>query len=35
MMMPNVVVAQNILLNRIIIFDRANVLLTLVFSASK
>ena len=35
MMMPNVVVVQNILLNRIIIFDRANVLLTLVFSASK
>ena len=35
MMMPNLVVAQNILLNRIIIFDRENVLLTLVFSASK
>lgn len=35
MMMPNVVVAQNILSKTIVIFDRENVLLLLVFSASK
>lgn len=34
MMMFDVVIAQNILLNRIIIFDREN-LLSFVFSASK
>ena len=33
--MPNVAVAQDILLNRIIICDRENVLLSFVFSASK
>ena len=35
MMMPSVVIAENILLNRIIIFDKENVLLSLVFYASK